>query len=154
MERIPGLQVFLADPEGSSLANFVRTKKLQVRDGFAVILLHQAYAVHKQASAGSTVIEGIGIGRLTTNFCHAIINEAVEVSDEEAYAMQRFLRDVERIDVGPSAALNVAATVKVAARLGPGHVLVTIICDGADRYERCVCRAYMNTNMRAVGRQI
>jgi cysteine synthase A len=112
----PRLAVWLIDPPGSSLAHYVETGEMA-------------------PAAGSTVTEGIGIGRLTANFASsARIDGAFRGSNEEATAMCYYLLRREGIFVGPSAALNVAGAVKLARKLGPGHTIVTVLCDGGGRY--------------------
>jgi cysteine synthase A len=80
---------------------------------------------------------GIGQGRLTENLKtdFELIDDAVHVPDADSIEMVYRLLDEEGIFVGASSALNVAAAVQVAKKLGPGHNIVTIICDGAYRYQ-------------------
>ena len=112
----PRLAVWLIDPPGSSLAHFVETGEMA-------------------PAAGSTITEGIGIARLTANFASsAKIDGAFRGTNEEAVAMSYYLLRREGIFVGPSAALNVAGAVKLARKLGPGHTVVTVLCDGGARY--------------------
>jgi len=116
--RNPALRVFLIDPPGSSLAALVTRGALA-------------------ASPGATINEGVGIGRLTANFSLALdagIEEAFAGVDAEVVDMAAFLLRREGLHVGPSAALNVCGAVKAARRLGPGHTVVTVICDGGARY--------------------
>jgi cysteine synthase A len=79
---------------------------------------------------------GIGIGRITNNFrsIAAELNGAFYGTDQEAIDMAYYLLHREGIFIGPSAALNVVGAVKLARQLGPGHNVVTIACDGGDRY--------------------
>lgn len=114
-ERRPAVRVYLIDPPGSSLAAFVEDGELR-------------------ASPGPTVTEGIGIGRLTSNFAAARVDGAFQGSDEEALAMKLYLTRYEGINVGPSAALNVVGAVKLARVLGPDSTIVTILCDSGERY--------------------
>ena len=89
----------------------------------------------------SSVTEGIGQGRITENLAPEIlqtpsmIDDAVHVPDEESIVMVYHLLDKEGLFVGASSALNVAAAVRVAQDMGPGNTIVTIICDGAYRYQ-------------------
>lgn len=62
------------------------------------------------------------------------VDDAVRVSDEESVDMSRYLLREEGLFVGSSSAVNVCGAVKVAERLGPGHVVVTILCDGGARH--------------------
>lgn len=111
----PQLRVYIIDPPSSSLAAYVRTG-------------------HLAPSPGATITEGIGIGRLTANMALARVDAAFDGVDQEAVDMAYHLLHHEGLFVGPSAALNVTAAVKAARQLGPGHVVVTVLCDGGDRY--------------------
>jgi cysteine synthase A len=114
-ERKPAVRVYLIDPPGSSLAAFVEDGELR-------------------PSPGSTVTEGIGIGRLTNNFAAARVDGVFQGHDDEALAMKLYLTRYEGINVGPSAALNVVGAVKLARVLGPDSTVVTILCDSGERY--------------------
>lgn len=111
----PEVKCYLIDPPGSSLLHYVATGTLQ-------------------ASQGSSVQEGIGIGRITANFAQARLDGAFAGSDQEAVDMAYHLLREEGIFVGPSGALNVTGAVKLAELLGPGHTIVTVLCDTGDRY--------------------
>ena len=113
----PRLAVWLVDPPGSSLAHYVETGEMA------------------PPPPGSPITEGIGIARLTANFASsAKIDGAFRGSNEEAVAMGYYLLRREGIFVGPSAAINVVGAVKLARKLGPGHTIVTVLCDGGGRY--------------------
>ncbi|KAA0148283.1 hypothetical protein FNF27_04387 [Cafeteria roenbergensis] len=120
-ERNPSARVYVIDPPGSSLASFVD-------DGVPA------------ASPGTTVTEGIGIGRITANFAAARVDGAFRGSDEEAVAMMTYLLKHEGLLVGPSAALNLVGAVKLARVLGKGSTVATIICDGGERYRASVLK--------------
>lgn len=111
----PSLRVFLIDPPGSSLAGYVETGLMG-------------------PAPGSTITEGIGIGRLTANFASARVDAALRGTDQEAVDMAYYLLRREGLFVGPSAALNVVGAVKAARALGPGHTVVAVLCDGGARY--------------------
>ncbi len=123
--RRAGVLAVLADPQGSSLAHYVRHGTLKAR------------------GAGS-ITEGIGIARVTANFEGTPLDDAVTVSDAEAvYYVYRLLRE-EGFSVGASSGVNVAGAVRVARRLGPGHVVVTILCDTGAKYRpRLFDRAWL-----------
>jgi cysteine synthase A len=105
----------LADPQGSSLCHYVRHGTLQ-------------------AHGPGSITEGIGIARVTANFEGAPVDDAVTVSDAEAvYYVYRLLRE-EGFSLGASSGVNVAGAVRVARRLGPGHTVVTILCDSGAKY--------------------
>ena len=83
----------------------------------------------------TSITEGIGQGRVPGNLAGAPIDDAVQISDELALEQVFDLTIHEGISVGGSAGLNVAAAIAVARRLGPGHTIVTILCDGGARYQ-------------------
>ncbi|KAI1317424.1 hypothetical protein EDD11_008488 [Mortierella claussenii] len=112
-------KIFLADPPGSVLYSYIKSGgKLNDR-------------------SGSSITEGIGQGRVTDNLKPDIelIDDALHISDEKSIEMVYRLLDEEGIYVGASSALNVAAAVEMAQKLGPGKNIVTILCDGAYRYQ-------------------
>ena len=113
--RRPGIRIVLADPEGSGLYGWVKSGDLSVQ--------------------GSSITEGIGQSRVTGNLAGAAIDDAVRVLDAEALHQVFDLLQYEGLSVGGSAGLNVAAAVQVARDLGPGHTVVTILCDGGARYQ-------------------
>ena len=113
--RRPEVRIVLADPEGSALHDWVKVGAL--------------------TSSGSSVTEGIGQGRVTANLEGAPIDDAIRVTDAEALEQVFDLLQHEGLSVGGSAGLNVAAAVRVARAMGPGHTVVTILCDGGARYQ-------------------
>jgi len=116
--RGPKTRIVLADPMGSSLYSWVKTGELKPE--------------------GSSITEGIGqAARVPGNLVgdRALIDDAVQVADEEALQQVFDLLVQEGICLGGSAGLNVAAAIKVAQQLGPGHRVVTILCDGGARYQ-------------------
>ena len=116
--RDAGVRIVLADPEGSALASWVKTGALK--------------------ASGSSITEGIGqAARAPGNLAQAreLIDDAVTIPDVEALTEVFDLQAQEGISVGGSAGLNVAAAIRVARDLGPGHRVVTILCDGAARYQ-------------------
>ncbi len=114
-ERNEKVRVVLADPEGSGLFGWVKEDDLSV--------------------SGSSITEGIGQSRVTANLVGAPIDDAVRIPDEEALRYVFDLLIHEGISVGGSAGLNVAAAVRVAKAMGPGHTIVTILCDSGARYQ-------------------
>jgi len=109
-----GVRIFLADPPGSVLHSFVQRGVLE--------------------REGSSITEGIGQGRITENLKDAQIDDSVRIEDPRTVAMMfRLLKD-EGLFLGASTCLNVVAARDVAAKLGPGHTVVTVLCDGAGRY--------------------
>ncbi|CAI8040114.1 Cysteine synthase 1 [Geodia barretti] len=111
----PDVQVVLADPQGSVLYNHFTHGKLE-------------------RSEGSSITEGIGQGRVTQNLNGAPVDRAILVLDSEAVAMTFYLLHEEGFFVGASSGLNVAAAVRVAKDMGPGHTVVTCLCDSGQRY--------------------
>jgi len=111
------IRIVLADPEGSGLAAWVKTGTVK-------------------ASAGNSITEGIGqAARAPGNLQGAPIDDALTIPDAEALEHVYSLLIDEGISVGGSAGLNVAAAVRVAKDLGPGHTIVTVLCDGGARYQ-------------------
>ncbi|WP_237213213.1 cysteine synthase A [Falsiroseomonas oryziterrae] len=116
--RRPDVRIVLADPGGSALASWVKTGELKAE--------------------GNSITEGIGqAARAPGNLAQArdLIDDAVRVEDPEALEQVFDLQMHEGISVGGSAGLNVAAAIRVARTLGPGHTVVTVLCDGAARYQ-------------------
>ena len=114
--RNRAVRCVLADPPGSSLYEFVRNGTL------------------KSTGSGS-ITEGIGTGRITANFKDAPLDDAVHVEDSDTVRyVYRLLRE-EGLFVGSTSGINVAAAVRVARDLGPGHTVVTVLCDGGAKYQ-------------------
>ena len=114
-ERNANVKIVLADPMGSSLYSFFKTGE------------------HKME--GSSITEGIGTGRLTVNMQGAPVDDAVRITDEEALPIVFNLIKEEGLVLGGSSGINVAAAIRVAREMGPGHRIVTILCDGGSRYQ-------------------
>ena len=126
-ERSGGaVRLYLVDPPGSSLYN-------RVTRG---VLYASAEAEGKRTRHQvDTITEGIGINRLTANFSAAPrLDGAFRGSDAEAVAMARHLRRADGLFVGSSAAMNAVGALRVAQALGPGHTVVTLLCDGGGRH--------------------
>jgi len=113
-ERRPSLRCVLADPYGSALYQWATNGELHAE--------------------GSSVTEGIGNSRVTANLAGAPIDDAVRVDDPEALRTIYELLWQEGLYMGGSVGINVAAAVETARRLGPGHRIVTVLCDSGDRY--------------------
>ncbi len=82
-----------------------------------------------------TCAEGIGLDRITNNFSKAHINDAYRVTDNAALRMAHILLRHEGLFVGCSSAMNCVAACRTALDLGPGHTVVTILCDHGSRYK-------------------
>ena len=114
-ERKPSVRIVLADPMGSALYAWKTRGVLELE--------------------GSSITEGIGQSRVPGNLEGAPIDDAIQVTDEEMLEQVFDLTIHEGLSVGGSAGLNVAAAIRVARTLGPGHTVVTILCDGGARYQ-------------------
>lgn len=113
-EQNPDVRIVLADPHGSGLYGYVKTGDL--------------------GAEGSSITEGIGSTRVTMNLAGTSIDDAVRIDDQQCVTMvYRLLRE-EGLYVGGSSGINVAAAVWVARRMGPGHTIVTLLCDRGDIY--------------------
>jgi len=113
-EKNPKVRIVLADPHGSALYSWAKTGKL--------------------IAEGGSITEGIGTTRITANFEGTPVDDAERVSDLEAVGMvYRLLRE-EGLFVGGSTGINVAAAVSTARKLGPGHTVVTLLCDRGSLY--------------------
>lgn len=126
-EKNPKIIVVLSDPEGSGLYNKVK---------HGVMFDAKESEGRKRRHQVDTVVEGIGINRLTKNFEYAlpIIDDAIRVSDVEAVSMSRFIVKNDGLFLGSSSACNLVAAVKVAKRLPRSGRVVTILCDSGSRH--------------------
>ncbi len=113
--RKPGVRIVLADPDGSGLYGWVKSNDLTV--------------------SGSSITEGIGQSRVPENLNGAPIDDAVRIPDTEALDHVFDVLIHEGLSVGTSAGINIAAATRVAKTMGPGHTIVTILCDGGSRYQ-------------------
>jgi cysteine synthase A len=114
--RSDAVRIVLLDPPGSALYHYVNDGELKT-DG------------------GASITEGIGTGRVTANLAGAPIDAALRIPDAETmHYVYRLLRE-EGLLLGSTAGINVAGAVRVARQLGPGHTIVTILCDGGSKYQ-------------------
>jgi cysteine synthase A len=111
----PAVKIAAADPEGSAICSWIKTGKLE--------------------SHGSSITEGIGQGRVTANLEGAPIDDAYEISDQEALPVIFDLLEHEGLCLGGSSGINVAGAIRMARDLGPGHTVVTMLCDYGNRYQ-------------------
>ena len=114
-ERDKNVKIMLSDPMGSALYEFYETGNLK--------------------SEGSSITEGIGQGRETDNLKGAPIDGAFQISDHEALPIVFDLLKNEGLCVGSSSGINIAGAIRLAKELGPGHTIVTILCDYGTRYQ-------------------
>ena len=84
---------------------------------------------------GNSISEGIGQGRITANLAEAPIDTAYRLSDAESLPLIYNLMRDEGLYLGGSTAINVAGAIAMARELGPGHTIVTILCDSGQRYQ-------------------
>ena len=109
-EKNKNIKIGLSDPMGSSLFSYIKTKELK--------------------SSGNSITEGI----VTKNFEKALIDEAFQVDDTEALNIIFDLVEKQKIILGGSSGINIAGAIKLAKKMGPGHNIVTILCDDGRRY--------------------
>ena len=115
-EQDPEVKIVLADPHGSALYNWVKTGEAKM-------------------TPGPSITEGIGNSRVTDNLAGTVIDDAVQISDQTMVKMVYRLMAEEGWYFGSSTGVNVCAAVAVARKLGPGHRIVTILCDGGQKYQ-------------------
>ncbi len=113
--RNPEVRTVLADPEGSGLYGWVKSNDLSI--------------------SGSSITEGIGQSRVPGNLEGVPLDDAVRIPDAEALEQVFDLLIHEGLSVGGSAGINVAAAIRLAKMMGPGHTIVTVLCDGGARYQ-------------------
>jgi len=114
-ERNPKVVIGLADPMGAALYHFYEFGELK--------------------SEGSSISEGIGQGRITANLEGAPIDVAFQIPDEEWLPIVFRLLKKEGLCLGGSSGVNLAGALRLAAKLGPGHTIVTILADSGTRYQ-------------------
>ena len=113
-EKNKNIKIALSDPMGSSLYSYIKSKELK--------------------SEGNSITEGIGTGRVTKNFEKALVDEAFQIDDTEALNIVFELIKSQKIVLGGSSGINIAGAIKLAKKMGPGHNIVTILCDNGKRY--------------------
>src|SRR3546814_3864035 len=95
--------------------------------------LYNFYAHGELKAEGSTISEGIGQGRITANLEGLTVDAPFQIPDEEAIPLVFDLLEQEGLCLGASSGVNVAGALRLARQLGPGHTIVTILCDGGMR---------------------
>jgi len=113
--RNPSVRIGLADPMGAALYNW--------------------YAHGELKSEGTSISEGIGQGRITANLEGLVVDMPYQVPDEEMLDVIFDLATHEGLIMGGSTGINVAGAMRMARDLGPGHTIVTILCDQGARYQ-------------------
>jgi cysteine synthase A len=126
-QRKPSVRVILVDPPGSSLYN-----KIAHGVAFAPQQSERSLRRHRY----DTIAEGIGLDRVTRNLQLGLeaIDDAVQVTDQEALDMAHWLLENEGLWVGSSSAMNVVGAVRTATSLAVGSTVVTLVCDGGQRH--------------------
>ena len=114
-EKNPAIKTVLADPMGSGLYSYIKTGEIKVE--------------------GNSITEGIGSSRVTANLEGAPIDDAIQIPDPVAVRVVYRLLQEEGLFVGGSTGINVGAALELAKQLGPGHTIVTILCDSGTRYQ-------------------
>ena len=114
-EKNPNIKSVVADPKGSGLYSFIKTGDVKIE--------------------GTSVTEGIGNSRITANMDGVPIDDAIQIDDHDALRIVYHLLYEEGLFMGGSVGINVAAAVELAKEMGPGHTIVTILCDGGARYQ-------------------
>ncbi len=114
-ERNPEVQIGLADPMGSAI--------------------YGHYANGELKAEGNSITEGIGQGRITANLEGVEIDIPFQITDHEALPIAFDLLKHEGLCLGGSSGINVMGAIKLAEHMGPGHTIVTILCDGGTRYQ-------------------
>ena len=114
-EKNPDVRIAVSDPMGASLYSYFTRGEMDFE--------------------GSSIMEGIGINHITDNLREAKVDTAYQISDEEALPWVFNLLRYEGLCLGGSSGINIAGAVKLAEELGPGHTVVTILCDYGNRYQ-------------------
>lgn len=113
--RNPRITTALADPPGAAMYSYFTSGALKAE--------------------GSSITEGIGQGRITRNIEGAPIDKAYQIPDEESVQVVFDLLKEEGLCIGGSAGVNVAGAIRLGLEMGPGHTIVTLLCDSGTRYQ-------------------
>jgi len=113
-EKNKNVKIFLSDPKGSALYNYIKNGELK--------------------SVGGSITEGIGSSRITKNFEDAKIDDAYSIDDHEALPILYDLIENEGLSLGTSCGINIAGAIRMGKELGPGKTIITILCDRSDKY--------------------
>ena len=114
-QQNPAVTIGLADPPGAALYHY--------------------YAKGELKAEGSSITEGIGQGRITANLEGLVVDQPFHIPDAEALQIAFDLIIKEGLVLGSSSGVNVAGAIRLAQEMGPGHTIVTLLCDGAQRYQ-------------------
>ena len=113
--RKPGVTIGLSDPTGSALYNYFTSGELRAE--------------------GGSISEGIGTSRITANFADTAVDAPYQIPDSESVPLVFDLIRHEGLCCGGSTGVNLAGALRLARELGPGHVIVTVLCDSGLRYQ-------------------
>ena len=108
------IKIAVSDPMGAAMYNYFKHGELK--------------------GEGTSITEGIGQGRITGNIDGMPVDDAYQISDEEALPIVFDLLSEEGLCLGGSSGVNVAGAIRMAQEMGPGHTIVTILCDSGTRY--------------------
>jgi len=114
-EKNPQIKSIVADPMGSGLYSYVKTGEINTE--------------------GNSITEGIGNSRITANMQGVPIDDAIQIDDKEAVRVIYQLLEKDGLFMGGSVGINVGAAVALAKEMGPGHTIVTVLCDSGSRYQ-------------------
>ncbi|MBW4633824.1 MAG: cysteine synthase A [Iphinoe sp. HA4291-MV1] len=114
-EKNPAIKCVVADPKGSGLYSYIKTGEIKIE--------------------GNSITEGIGNSRITANMEGAPADDAIQIDDREAIRVVYQLLRKDGLFMGGSTGINIAAAVALARQMGPGHTIVTILCDSGSRYQ-------------------
>lgn len=114
-EQKADIKIGLADPPGAALYEFYKNGALKAE--------------------GSSITEGIGQGRITANLEGLSVDLPYQIPDTESLQVAFDLLGQEGLALGSSSGVNVAGAIRMARDLGPGHTIVTVLCDGAAKYQ-------------------
>ena len=120
------------------VSNYLKGRRSSVTIGLADPMgaaLYNYYAHGQLKAEGSSITEGIGQGRITANLEGVQVDRAYQVPDAEALEVVFDLAEHEGLVLGASSGINVAGAIRLAREMGPGHTLVTILCDYGNRYQ-------------------
>ncbi len=114
-DKNPDIKCIVADPMGSGLYSYVKTGEIKPE--------------------GNSITEGIGNSRITANMQDVPIDDAIQIDDQECIRVVYQLLRQDGLFMGGSVGINVGAAYALAKEMGPGHTIVTVLCDGGGRYQ-------------------
>ncbi|MDZ4724610.1 MAG: cysteine synthase A [Leptospira sp.] len=114
-EKNPNIKCIVADPMGSGIFSFVKTGEIKIE--------------------GSSITEGIGQGRITKNMEKMPVDDAIQIDDKECIRILYQVLEKDGLFMGGSVGINLGAAYQMAKKLGPGHTIVTVLCDSGSKYQ-------------------